>query len=134
MNNQPATPARRTRKASTARSAARVDRVPIPTPDATSDEIFEFSNYLPDHQHIFDQGLELFEWARDRLSRYEATGELPDTRLELLSLVSLIFRMLRFESDGFEFEILFDERVKIARLILTKIHEMKVESHVDSPV
>jgi hypothetical protein len=134
MNNQPATPARRTRKASTARSAARVDRVPIPATDATNDEIFEFSNYLPDHQHIFDQGLELFEWARDRLSRYETTGELPETRLELLSFVSLLFRMIRFEAHPSEYDELIEERAQIARLILTKLHGMKGESRVDSPV
>ena len=133
MNDQPATPARRTRKSAAARSMPRLGRVPIPAPDATSDEIFEYANLPPDNQHIFDQGLELFEWARDRLSRYETTGELPETRLELLSFVSLLFRMIRFEAHPSEYDELIEERAQIARLILTKLHEMKGEKYVDIP-
>jgi hypothetical protein len=42
--------------------------------------------------------------------------------------------MIRFEAHPSEYDELIEERAQIARLILTKLHGMKGESRVDSPV
>jgi hypothetical protein len=41
--------------------------------------------------------------------------------------------MIRFEAHPSEYDELIEERAQIARLILTKLHEMKGEKYVDIP-
>jgi hypothetical protein len=105
MNDQPATPARCTKKSAAARSMPRLGRVPIPATDATNDEIFEFACQVGNYDYTQQLGVDAFAWAGELFDRFEDTGELPDERQALLTLPFVFVRLCRFSPSGYDGEM-----------------------------
>ena len=127
---QPAarTPPERTRKSKAARSAPGVVRVALLPPEATRDAIFYFANRPINHSHLTDRGLEAFPWAQAWFDRYAETGELPESRAELVSLLVLPFRAIRFSVFAEEYDHEIDAALPIARAILARLHAMGIDN------
>jgi hypothetical protein len=101
-------------------------RVPIPPPDADLETVWDFADRQHDHSHIKATGMDRFEWGRHVIDRYEATGELPEDQAQLMSMLSLAFRMIRFEVFGDDYDAAGNERLPMARAILAKLHALGV--------